>query len=503
METKIEKLSGNQVKVIVKYTAEEFKPYYDKALDEEVAKAEVPGFRKGKYPKDKYVANYGDRNVCLNAADHLINNSYYKAVMDNKLEVLEDPKIDVDFEKLLKEKVLEYVATVTVFPTVEVENYMGVEVKKDPETVKAAEVNAYIQQQLEQKADLVLVEDKDAQLEKGETATFDFEGTQDGVKFDGGSAEDYKLEIGSNQFIPGFEDQMVGMKVDEVKDINVTFPEHYQAENLAGKPAVFKVTLHKIEKKVVPALDDEFAKESEREGVTDVASYKKSIKEELNKRAKLASDQKFYDDVISKVAHSAKVEIPEVLVEQRKEKMIENIANQAKQYGIPYETLLSYYGTTKEQYEASVKKSAEESVLQEVVVDAIMKKEKVELSEAEIDEAYAKIAAEDNTTVEEEKKNYPLDNVMNYFLMQKTRQMLVDAAVKTDKDPVEEAPKAKKATAKKTAEKKPAAKKATAKKTAEKKPAAKKTAAKKAETTEAKPKAARKPRAKKEVKEEK
>lgn len=428
MDIKIEKLAQSKIKITVSYTADEFKPYYDKALSQELENVEMKGFRKGHAPESLYLREYGEGRVLTNASDHAINNGYYKAIMDNKINVVADPEIDVDFETLAKTKALTFTATVAVYPEVVVKDYFGVEVEKMPESASEEDVNAAIERERANKADLVLVEGE-AVLEAGETATFDFEGFMDGKAFPGGSAKDYKLEIGSQQFIPGFEEQMLGMKAGETKTITVAFPEDYGARDLAGKNADFKITLHKIERKIVPALDDDFAKSTEREGVTDVESYKAAVKAELDKQKKRASDNKFTDDVIRTVAHLSEVELPEALLTQRKSRMIEQMKQQASMYGLSYEQFLKIQGVDQTAYEASLAESAKESVLEEVVLHQVMVNEKIELSEEEIEDQYKEIAAEDNKSVEDEKKAYPLENIMDYFLMVKTRRTVVAKAI--------------------------------------------------------------------------
>lgn len=427
MNVNIEKIPGSKVQIKVEIAPEEFKEYYEEALEEILKTAEVKGFRKGKVPRSIYLQRFGEGKVYQNAIDNALNKTYFQVVEDNKIQVLANPEIDIDFEKFEKDKSLAYTATVSVYPEVELGEYFGVEVEKESTEVSEEEVQRRIDLTLNNKADLELVEE--GSLEKGHTAVFDFEGFKDGVPFEGGKAENYSLEIGSGQFIPGFEDQMIGMKPDEEKEIEVTFPEDYHAENLKGAKVTFKIKLHEIKKKVLPELNDEFVKGLNIENVNTVAEYKEYIKNNLEEEKKEASDNKFEADLLDKICESAKAEIPEVLIEQRKDSMIKQEENRAKIYNITFEQLLSYQGMTLDQYKEQITEVARKDVLRELVLNKIIEVEKITLSEEDYQKGYqnmAELYGQDAATIE---KQLSRDRVAYHFLLEKTVNLLKEKAI--------------------------------------------------------------------------
>ena len=427
MKVNVEKLEASKVKIEVTLTKEEFNEKYESAFEKILKDVEVKGFRKGKVPREMYLKRFGDGAVIRDAIDLALNDSYYEAVTSKKVNVVGQPDIDIDWEKLGHDKPFKYTATVEVYPEVILGKYLGVEVKKESDLITDDELQAEVDRNLKNNSELELVEGKP--LEKGHTAIFDFCGYLEGKEFDGGKADNYSLEIGSGQFIPGFEDQMVGMNVEEERDINVTFPENYQADNLAGKPVVFKVKLHEIKQRVLPTLDDEFVKGLEVEGVNTVDEWKLNIRETLQKEKKEANDNKFTDDVINAVCSDAKVDIPNAMIENRVNQMVKQVENQAKQYGLTTEQLLSYQGTTLEQYKELVKPSAEKNVLESLVIEAVRKAEKIKLLKADYDKYYEVLAKQYGQTAEQIKKSLPKERVEEYFLDLKTIDLLKDNAV--------------------------------------------------------------------------
>lgn len=427
MKVKVEKLEGSKAKLEVVLTKEEFNEKYEKAFDKVIKDVEIKGFRKGKVPRQMYLKRFGEGAILQEAIDIALNETYYTAVTSKKVEVVSQPEIDVDFEKLGKDKPFKYTAVVEVYPEVTLGKYYGVEVVKESDEISEEEINSHIERELKNNSELEVIEGKP--LEKGNTAVFDFTGYVDGVEFEGGKAENYSLEIGSGQFIPGFEDQMVGMNTEEEKDINVTFPEQYQAENLAGKPAVFKVKLHEIKQRVLPELNDDFVKGLELENVNTVEEYKNHIKDVLAIDKKEANENKFTDDVLQAVCNEAKVDIPEAMVENKLGQMVSQIENQAKAYGITADQLLSFQGTTLEQYKEMMKPAAERYVLESVVLDAVKKAEKVKLVKADYDKYYKVLAKQYNQTLEQITVSLPKENVKDYFMTLKTIDLLKENAV--------------------------------------------------------------------------
>lgn len=427
MKSNVERLTSNQVKITVTVEKEEFNQYYESEFEKVLSTVEIKGFRKGKVPRNIYQSRFGDGQVIQNAVDKALQNTYFQVVNNEKVQALDDPEIDINFEKLTKEKVLEYTATVTVYPEVELGEYLGVEVEKLDTEVTEADLNAHIERDLKSKGDLELVED--GVIENGNTVVFDFEGFVDGVAFEGGKSENYSLEIGSGSFIPGFEEQMLGLKTNEEATIKVTFPENYQAENLKGKVAEFKLKIHEIKKLMLPELTDDFVKSLEMENVNTVEEYKNHLNEHIKEEKEEASENSFEFNVLDAVCKNAKIDIPEVLVNRRLDSIIEQEEQRVKGYGLTFEQLLQYQGMTLEVYKEQMKKVAENDVLREVVLNKIMEVEKVELTDEDINEGYEKLAKAYNQEVNTIKDQLPLDRVTYHFLLQKTINLLKEKAV--------------------------------------------------------------------------
>ena len=427
MTFNVEKISSNQVKITVNVEKEEFDNYYESEFQKILKDVEVKGFRKGKVPRNIYITRFGDGQVIQNAVDRALTNTYFQIVNNEKIQVLDDPEIDINYEKLAKEKALEYTATVVVYPEVELGQYFGVEVEKLSTEVTEEDLNAHIERDLRTKANLELVED--GVIEKGNTVVFDFEGFVDGEAFEGGKSENFTLEIGSGRFIPGFEDQMVGLKSGEEAAIKVTFPEDYHAEHLKGKDAEFKIKVHEIKKLVLPELTDEFVKELEIEGVTTVEEYKAHLSEHIKEEKEEASQNSFEFDVVDQVCKNAKVDIPEVLVNRRIESMIEQEEQRLQGYNFTFEQFLGYQGITLDQYKEQARVVAEADVLREVVLNKVMEVEKLELTDEDIEKGYENLAKAYNQEVETVKKQLPLDRVTYHFLLQKTVELLKEKAV--------------------------------------------------------------------------
>lgn len=427
MKSNVERLTSNQVKITVTVEKEEFNQYYESEFEKVLSTVEIKGFRKGKVPRNIYQSRYGDGQVIQNAVDKALQNTYFQVVNNEKVQTLDDPEIDINFEKLTKEKVLEYTAMVTVYPEVELGQYLGVEVEKLDTEVTEADLNAHIERDIKSKGDLELVED--GVIENGNTVIFDFEGFVDGVAFEGGKSENYSLEIGSGSFIPGFEEQMIGLKANEEATIKVTFPENYQADNLKGKVAEFKLKIHEIKKLVLPVLTDDFVKALEMENVNTVEEYKNHLNEHIKEEKVEASENSFEYNVLDAVCKNAKVDIPEVLVNRRLDSIIEQEEQRVKGYGLTFEQLLQYQGMTLEVYKEQMKKVAESDVLREVVLNKVMEVEKVELTDEDINEGYEKLAKAYNQEVNTIKDQLPLDRVTYHFLLQKTINLLKEKAV--------------------------------------------------------------------------
>ncbi|MDD2259234.1 MAG: trigger factor [Bacilli bacterium] len=427
MKVSVKKLEGSKVNIEVSLTAVEFNEYYEIGLNKVLETVEMKGFRKGKVPKDIYLKKYGQGAVYEEAINEAISKTYYEALQKKKVLAVDEPKINIDYEKLGADKPFKYNAIVDVYPEVKLGEYYGVEIQKESVEVTEEEIQEQINIELKNHAELELVEGKP--LEKGQTAIFDFLGKVDGNPFEGGKAENYSLEIGSNKFIPGFEEQMVGMNSGEVKDIKVVFPENYQAADLAGKEAVFTVTLHEIKKQVVPELTEEFIAELDQENIETVEQYKENIKNTISDKKIEESEHKVMDDIIETVCNNAIVDLPESMVTRRAKQMLDQVGEQAKQYGLTLEQFLQFQGLTVEKYQELIKEPAQKSVLQSVVLEEIAKVEKIKLTAKEYKEQYEILGKQYNMNGEEASKAIPKEQVTPYFVSLKTMELLKEKAV--------------------------------------------------------------------------
>lgn len=425
MKVKVEKIqSESKVKLVISFSKEEYQAKYDVELGKLVAEAELPGFRKGKVPTQMYLKRFGEGKVINNTMDELINESYFEAIKAKKIKVVGYPQIDL--AKAPKGG-FAYSAVVAVMPTVELQEYKGLEVAKEEVVVSEEDIEKEINRVLANSAELEVVEE--GKLEKGNVAVFDFCGRVDGVEFEGGKAENYSLEIGSGQFIPGFEDQMVGMEIEEEKVLKVKFPEQYQ-ENLAGKDAEFTVKLHEIKKRVLPELNDDFVKGLEIEGVETVDAYKVMVKDNLTNEKVEASKNKFEDDALTLLCEKNPVVIPQEMIDAEVDNRVKKLESQASQYGFPVDVFLKYQGIESvDQYKELLVPGVKTTIQEELIFDAIVKAEKVKLVKEDYDKYYAEIAKYQRKDLKEVKKALPKANVKERFLLFKARDIVLESVV--------------------------------------------------------------------------
>lgn len=425
MKVKVEKIqSESKVKLVISFSKEEYQAKYDVELGKLVAEAELPGFRKGKVPTQMYLKRFGEGKVINNTMDELINESYFEAIKAKKIKVVGYPQIDL--AKAPKGG-FAYSAVVAVMPTVELQEYKGLEVAKEEVVVSEEDIEKEINRVLANSAELEVVEE--GKLEKGNVAVFDFCGRVDGVEFEGGKAENYSLEIGSGQFIPGFEDQMVGMEIEEEKVLKVKFPEQYQ-ENLAGKDAEFTVKLHEIKKRVLPELNDDFVKGLEIEGVETVDAYKVMVKDNLTNEKVEASKNKFEDDALTLLCEKNPVVIPQEMIDAEVGNRVKKLESQASQYGFPVDVFLKYQGIESvDQYKELLVPGVKTTIQEELIFDAIVKAEKVKLDKEDYDKYYAEIAKYQRKDLKEVKKALPKANVKERFLLFKARDIVLESVV--------------------------------------------------------------------------
>lgn len=424
---KFEKLSTNRAKFTFEVTPHEFEHGLDHAFEHAVQNVEVKGFRKGKVPRNIFETKFGVESLYEDALNHVISHLYQQIFDEKSVVVVGEPQIDLDIKSVKRGEPFSVSIIVPVKPEVVLGDYKGVEVAKKNLVASEAEVEAEIKKLLAQNSSL---EAKTSDvLENGDTAIFDFEGFVDNVPFDGGKAENYELVIGSGQFIPGFEDGMVGLRIGESRDVNVQFPEQYQAEHLAGKKAVFKVKLHEIKVAKLEVLNDEFVVGLKREGVETVDALRADIKANLEKQKESSEADRITGSAVKFACDNATVDIPEEMIDQEVKQLRKNVENQAKQYNIDFEMFVQLNGLTMDQFNAEMNKQAKDRVLTSLVIEAVAQKENIVASEAEIDAKYDEIAKMYKLSIADVKKQLEPEVVSNEVTFNKAIDLLT-ASVK-------------------------------------------------------------------------
>ena len=424
MNCKVEKTeNANEVKLEITVDAEKFENAMKKVYFQNAKYINIPGFRKGKAPMNIVEKYYGAEIFYEDAFNEIATEAYDEAIDTNKIDVVSRPTVDI--VQMEKGKDVIFTAVVQVKPEVELGKYKGIEIKKIEYPVKDEDVQNEIKQMQDKNSRLVTVDDR--ALENGDTATIDFEGFVDGVAFEGGKAEGHELEIGSGAFIPGFEDQLVGMKIDEEKEIKVTFPKEYFSKDLAGKEATFKVKLHEIKKKEMPEINDELAKDiSEFDTIEELKNSIKEKQEEQNKtRAKYETE----DEVIKAVCKEAKVEIPSGMIETETDHMVQDINTRLSYQGMNIDQYLKMMNKTMDEFRTEYKEQAETAVKSRLVLEAVGKEAGIEVKEEEIS-AKIKEMAENYGRKEEEVKDNPelVKYVGDSLKTEKTIDFLVENA---------------------------------------------------------------------------
>ena len=443
-----EKLEKSRVALTVEVDAETFEAAIEKAYRKVRNQVNVPGFRKGKAPRKMIESLYGVGVFYDEAINIAMPEAYAAAVESEKLEVVGYPEVELlDVGK----DGFSFKATVPVYPEVTLGQYKGLEAPKAEVKVPAADVNQRLKAMAERNSRLVSV---DRKVKKGDVANIDYEGFDNGKPFDGGKGEGFDLEIGSGSFVPGFEDQIIGMKAEEEKDIDITFPEDYH-KDLAGKAVVFHVKVNAVKVKEVPAIDDEFAKDvSEFDTLADL---KKDIKAKMTADRQQAADQAFEDDLMGKVADGITCDVPDAMVEEQAKRFVENLKLQIQQQGIPYEQYLKLTNMTEEDLLGQAQEPALRQVKLGLAMDAIAKAENVEVSEEEINAEYDKMAEQYGMKAEDLKKYITADSIRGQLTNQKVVKIVVDSAKATKPEEKDEAgegeEKPKKKSSKKAAEK--------------------------------------------------
>jgi len=424
MKATWEKIEKNLGVLEVEVEVERVTAALDKAFNKVVKKANVPGFRKGKVPRAIFESRFGVESLYQDAIDILLPEAYGEAVEETDIFPVDRPEVDV--EQFAKGQPFIFKAKITVKPEVKLGEYKGLEVPVQKAEVTDEELDAELKRLQERHAELVVIEDETAV--NGDIAVIDFDGSVDGVPFEGGQAERHSLELGSNSFIPGFEEQVVGMGTGDLKDVEVTFPEDYHAENLAGKVAVFKVKLHEIKRKQLPALDDEFAKDVSE--FDTLEEYKADLKQQLESRKQDELKGVRENAVVDKAAANAEVEIPEAMIESEVQNMVRDFDNRLRQQGMNMDMFLSFSGQTREDLQNQMKGDAEKRVRNNLVLEVIAKQEKIEVSEDEITQELASMAESFKRTPEEIRNilsaNGSLSSLNEEISLRKTIEFLVE-----------------------------------------------------------------------------
>ena len=426
MNCKVEKTkNANEVKLEITVEAEKFDEAIKRVYFKSAKYFNIPGFRKGKAPMQIVERYYGKEIFYEDAFNEVAQDALEEVVEENKLEIVSRP--DIEVTQIEKGKDLIFTAIMQTKPEVKLGKYKGIEIKKIEYNVTDEDINHELGHMQEHNSRLISIEDRP--VESGDIATIDFEGFADGKAFDGGKAEGHELEIGSNTFIPGFEDQVIGMKIDEEKDIQVKFPDEYFSKELAGKDATFKVKLHEIKKKELPELDDEFAKDvSEFDTLKEL---KASIKEKQQKQNDEKAKYETQEAVMRAVCEGAKVEIPSGMVETEIDNMLKDIEQKLSYQGLKLEQYLQMMGKTEEEMRKEYEPQAIEGIKSRLALEAVIKAEKIEATDEEIDEKLKEMAK--NYGKENDEEFLKNENVRNYLKEGLASEKAIDFLVENAK----------------------------------------------------------------------
>lgn len=430
MSLQVEKLEKNMAKLTIEVSAEELEKAIEKVFQRQKKNISIPGFRKGKVPRQMVEKMYGKEVFYEDAANELIPSAYEKAYDECEEQIVSSPKIDI--VQLESGKPFIFTAEVALKPEVELGNYKGIEVEKEDAEVTEEELAAELEKERERNARTVTVTERP--VKEGDQTVIDFEGFVDEVAFEGGKGENYPLTIGSGAFIPGFEDQLIGKTIGEEVEVNVTFPETYQAEHLAGKPAVFKVEIKEIKEKQLPELDDEFA--SEVSEFDTLEEYKADVKANLLKKKEAEIRTAKEDAVITAIIADAKMDIPEAMITTQQRQMVEEFAQRMQAQGLSMEQYFQFTGLSMEKMLEQVRPQAEDKIKSRLVLEAVVKAENIVATEEDYDAELAKMAEAYKMDVEKIKEMFLDDTkkqIMEDITVRKAADFVVDAAKEVEK----------------------------------------------------------------------
>ena len=414
-------LNKEDGKVVIAFSAtkEEFAKGLDQAFKRAVKRVNAPGFRKGKLPRAVFNKMYGEEALFQDAVDFVLPAAYTKAIDELEVSPLAMP--DIDVKEISKEEGVKFEAVVTVKPNVELGEYKNLGLEKDSVEVTDADVEERLDSLLSRQAEWQI---KEGESKKGDIVVIDFKGFIGDEAFEGGEAKGYELELGSGSFIPGFEEQLEGKVAPVDTEVNVTFPENYQVADLAGKAARFEVTVHDVKEKVLPELTDEFVKEFSKEAASTVAEYKEKLKEEIKLEKENLAEKSYSDKVISTAVENAKVSVPEKLVEQEVNSMFEQFTGNLSRQGLSFDLYEQFTGKGEADLKAEMKSDAENKIKTSFVLGEIAEVEKVEVTEADIDEEVKELATMYNMTEEGIKQRISVEDLRGELVIQKTVDFL-------------------------------------------------------------------------------
>lgn len=426
MNVKVDRQENS--KVVLEFTMDKdtFEKELDKAFHKNAKLFKVPGFRNGKVPRNVVEKVYGEGVLYETVIEDNVDEEYRKAVEENKLDVVSKPELDI--KQIGKGKDLIYTVTLFVKPEATVKKYKGLEVKKIDTKVSKKDVDAAIESDRQKNARVVSVEDRE--LQKDDISTIDFEGFVDGEAFEGGKAENFELTIGSGQFIPGFEDQLIGMKIGEEREINVTFPKEYHAENLAAKPAMFKVKLISIKSKILPELDDEFAKDVSE--FDTLAEYRKDVEKKVKEQKEASAKNQKELAVIDKLIENTEVIIPDAMIDDEVENMSNQFSSNLAYQGLNLETYCQYMNTNIDDFKNNLRPEAEKNVKLKLALEAVEKLEEIKVEDKEIDEKINELKKQygSESTNDDLNKNENVRHYMEEKIKQdKLMAVIIDAAI--------------------------------------------------------------------------
>lgn len=418
-EKKEVKANKNVHEVVTKIEGDAWQKAIDQAFKKKQKEVKVNGFRKGKVPRNVYEKNFGKESLFIDAAEEVLQDAYTKAMEESKLIPVVQPSVDI---KEINDEAVTFTFKIITKPEVKIKKYKGLKITKEEVKVTEEEINHEIGHLLEQYEEAVT---KDGKIENGNIAVIDFEGFKDGVAFDGGKGENYSLEIGSNTFIPGFEEKLIGMKASEEKDLDLTFPKDYQASDLAGQKVVFHVKVNEVKEKVQRELDEDFFEDLGMDGVKDEKSLKEEIEKNIKVQKEMDTENKYVEELLSEVSKNVEVDIPQEMVDEESERLMNRFARQMEMQGISLDVYYQFTKSSESDLRKQIEPEAYQNVLYRLMLEELMNLEKVEVNAEEVEKEAEEMAKKYQMEKDEFLKQFGGVEMLQYELeMQKTVDLL-------------------------------------------------------------------------------